>query len=256
MAKAKSSKSQSSKSQSYRVRISDRAKHVSIKVSHLGEVEIVVPRGFDMQQIPDILKKRQDWIAKTTQRIAAERRSLTQASAQLPQVARDTFPEQLSLRSLLEDWTIQYQPTNSTQITFTTPKPHQLLIRGNVDSTNCSPALQYWLKRKAEAHLNPWLRLVSREIDLPCNKISVRGQKTLWASCSGSKNISLNFKLLFLPPHLVRYVFIHELCHTIHLNHSERFWGLVEQKEPDYRLLDSELNKAWIYIPEWVESSH
>jgi predicted metal-dependent hydrolase len=248
MAKAKSSKSQS-----YSVRVSDRAKHVSIKVSHVGEVEIVVPRGFDMQQIPEILKKRQDWIAKTTQRIAAERRSLTQALVSPHIPANSTFPEQLSLRSLLEEWAVHYQPTNSPQITFTTPEPQKLLIRGKIDQTNCSPALQYWLKRKAEAHLAPWLRLVSRELSLPYNQVSVRGQKTLWASCSGKKNISLNFKLLFLPASLVRYVFIHELCHTIHLNHSQHFWALVEKKEPNYRLLDSELNKAWIYIPEWVE---
>jgi predicted metal-dependent hydrolase len=251
MAKAKSSKPQS-----YSVRISARAKHVSIKVSHLSEVEVVVPLGFDMQKIPDILKKRQDWIAKTTQRIAAERRSLTPGCVEPPlSLTNRTFPEQLNLRSLLEDWTIHYQPTEQTQITFSTPTPHQLLIRGKVDATNCSHALQYWLKRKAEVHLTAWLRHVSREIALPCNQISVRGQKTLWASCSGKKNVSLNFKLLFLPPHLVRYVFIHELCHTVHLNHSEQFWALVEQKEPEYRLLDSELNKAWIYIPEWVEQS-
>jgi predicted metal-dependent hydrolase len=247
MAKAKSSKPQS-----YSVRVSDRAKHVSIKVSHLGEVEIVVPRGFDVQQIPEILKKRQEWIAKTTQRIAAERRSLTRELVQTPQIS-PTFPEQLSLRSLLEEWTISYQPNDQAQITFSTPNPHQLLIRGKVNQINCSPALQYWLKRKAEAHLTPWIRLVSREIGLPCNQISVRGQKTLWASCSSKKNISLNFKLLFLPPHLVRYVLIHELCHTIHLDHSQHFWALVEEKEPDYRLIDLELNKAWIYIPEWVE---
>lgn len=246
MAKAKSSKTQS-----YNVRVSDRAKHVSIKVSHLGEVEIVVPRGFDMQQIPEILKKRQEWIAKTTQRIAAERRSLT--LAQSPQVSSPTVPEQLSLRSLLEEWTIHYQPTERTQVSFSTPAPRQLLIQGKVDQANCSLALQYWLKRKAEVHLTSWLRLVSQEINLPCNQISVRGQKTLWASCSSKKNISLNFKLLFLPPHLVRYVLIHELCHTIHLNHSQHFWSLVEEKEPDYRLIDLELSKAWIYIPEWVE---
>jgi predicted metal-dependent hydrolase len=247
MAKAKSSKPQS-----YNVRVSDRAKHVSIKVSHLGEVEIVVPRGFDMQQIPEILKKRQEWIAKTTQRIAAERRSLTRELVPTLQ-ASPTFPEQLNLRSLLEEWTIRYQPTDQAQITFSTPAPHQLMIQGKVSQANGSLALQHWLKRKAEAHLTPWLRLVSREIDLPCNQISVRGQKTLWASCSSKKNISLNFKLLFLPPHLVRYVLIHELCHTIHLDHSQHFWSLVEEKEPNYRLIDLELNKAWIYIPEWVE---
>ncbi|NJR40930.1 MAG: M48 family metallopeptidase [Leptolyngbyaceae cyanobacterium CSU_1_4] len=113
-------------------------------------------------------------------------------------------------------------------------RPYQLIIQGKVDPTHCSLALQYWLKRKAEAHLSPWLRLISQEINLPCHQISVRGQKTLWASCSSKKNISLNFKLLFLPPHLVRYVLIHELCHTIHLDHSQKFWALVEHKEPNY----------------------
>jgi predicted metal-dependent hydrolase len=251
MAKAKSSKSQS-----YSVRVSQRAKHVSIRVSHLGEVEVVVPRGFDLQKVPEILKKRQDWIAKTTQRIAAERRSLNHGLVEAPsgQIA-PAFPEHLSLRAILEDWTIHYQPTDSHQITFTTPTAQQLVVRGKIDASNCGLALEYWLKRKAEEHLTPWLRLVSQEIGLPCNTISVRGQKTLWASCSGKKNISLNYKLLFLPPHLVRYVLIHELCHTIHLNHSSHFWALVEEKEADYRLMDAELNKAWIYIPEWVEQT-
>jgi hypothetical protein len=101
--------------------------------------------------------------------------------------------------------------------------------------------------------LIPWLRQTSQEIKLPFNRAAVRGQKTLWASCSSKSNISLNFKLLFLPPHLVRYVFIHELCHTIHLNHSRKFWALVAEKEPNYRQYDAELNKAWVYIPEWLE---
>jgi predicted metal-dependent hydrolase len=109
--------------------------------------------------------------------------------------------------------------------------------------------------RKAEAELLPWLRRVSQEVHLPYHQAAVRGQKTIWASCSGKKNISLNYKLLFLPSDLVRYVFIHELCHTVHLNHSAHFWNLVAEKEPDYRLYDTELNKAWCYIPEWVERS-
>jgi predicted metal-dependent hydrolase len=96
---------------------------------------------------------------------------------------------------------------------------------------------------------------VSQEIALPFEQVTVRGQKTLWASCSAKTNISLNYKLLFLPPELVRYVFIHELCHTIHLNHSRRFWALVAEKEPRYKQLDAELNKGWIYIPAWLERS-
>lgn len=247
MAKAKS------KSNPYKIRESKRAKHVSIKVSHLGEVEIVVPLGFDKRQIPDILKKRQDWIAKTTQRIVAERRALVQP---VPELTEQMLPHQLWLRSIPEDWQIDYQLVDRQQSMLISANRRSLKLRGTVDQPEiCYRVLKHWLTRKAELHLVPWLRQVSQEIELPCNRITVRGQKTIWASCSNQKNVSLNYKLLFLPPHLVRYVFIHELCHTIHLNHSSNFWALVEAKEPDYKALDLELNKAWIYVPEWVERS-
>ncbi len=245
-------KTGTAKAKPYRIRESARAKHVSIRVSHLGEVEVVIPAGFDRRQIPEIIKNRQDWIAKTTQRIVAERQAIpTSASQQLP--------EQLNLQALPEQWQLRYEPTPELYVTANQPasksaQAEQLVLRGAVNQPLlCQRMLEQWLKRKAEIHLIPWLRQTSQEITLPFSQVAIRGQKTLWASCSSRSNISLNYKLLFLPPPLVRYVLIHELCHTVHLNHSQRFWGLVAQKEPDYRQLDAELNKAWIYIPAWVE---
>jgi predicted metal-dependent hydrolase len=241
-----------SKPKSYRVRESARAKHVSIKISHLGEVEVVIPTGFDQRQIPDIIRKRQDWIAKTKQRIVAERQSIAPHGLDSP--LGQALPDLLSLRSLSEKWQIGYEFTASSHVIVTKAAASHLVLRGATDCSQlCHHALNQWLKRKAEVHLIPWLRQTSQEVALPFNRAAVRGQKTLWASCSVKMNISLNYKLLFLPPHLVRYVFIHELCHTIHLNHSRKFWALVAEKEPSYRRLDTELNKAWIYIPEWVE---
>lgn len=241
-----------SKTKSYRVRESARAKHVSIKISHLGEIEVVVPTGFDRRQIPDIIRKRQDWIAKTIQRIAAERQLVAPLEEDAP---TGDLPDRLQLQSLAEQWQIQYKAAAGNQVVLTTMlAQHRLNLRGLVDRPSlCHRALQQWLKRRAEAQLIPWLRQTSQEVVLPFNRAAVRGQKTLWASCSSKSNISLNYKLLFLPPHLVRYVFIHELCHTVYLNHSRKFWALVAEKEPNYRQLDAELNKAWIYIPEWLE---
>lgn len=243
----------SHKPKPYRIRESVRAKHVSIKVSHLGEVEIVVPKGFDQRKLPEILEKRKDWIAKTTQRIAAERELMT---AGLVEPSEQKLPEQLELRSLPEAWTVKYYQGTGRQMVAHMIGTHQLAVHAPLDQPQlCYRILKHWLIRKAEAELIPWLEQIGEEIALPHNQTAVRGQKTIWASCSGKKNISLNYKLLFLPPDLVRYVFIHELCHTIHLNHSAAFWSLVAEKEPDYKLYDTELNKAWRYIPPWVERS-
>jgi predicted metal-dependent hydrolase len=66
-------------------------------------------------------------------------------------------------------------------------------------------------------------------------RITVRHQKTRWGSCSGKKNLNFNCLLMLAPERVRDYVVVHELCHLLEMNHSSRFWALVEKRMPDYR---------------------
>jgi predicted metal-dependent hydrolase len=62
----------------------------------------------------------------------------------------------------------------------------------------------------------------------------------------------LNRSLLFLPPPLVRHVFLHELCHVKRLDHSPVFWRILQEMEPNSKALEAEIKKADKYVPPWV----
>jgi len=82
-------------------------------------------------------------------------------------------------------------------------------------------------------------------------RFTIRCQKTRWGSHSKFGTINLNAQLLFVPPQLVRYVFLRELCHSVHLDHSARFWELLAQHEPQTDRLRKDLRASWLYVPGW-----
>jgi predicted metal-dependent hydrolase len=112
--------------------------------------------------------------------------------------------------------------------------------------------LRAWLKRSAAERLTPRLLQLAGTLAFPVTRVSIRCQRTRWGSCSTRGTVSLNCSLLFQRAEVVRYLCVHELAHTKHMNHSRKFWHLVEQLEPDYRSLDRELLAGWRTVPEWV----
>lgn len=85
------------------------------------------------------------------------------------------------------------------------------------------------LKNKAKEKLFPRLHYLANNFGFNYNDIKISQSKSRWGSCSSKKNINLSFYLLLLPDKLIDYVLLHELCHTVHMNHSKAFWELLEQ---------------------------
>jgi hypothetical protein len=92
-----------------------------------------------------------------------------------------------------------------------------------------------WYKKEFTNIAVPRLYYYAETYQLEFNQVRVKAQKTLWGSCSSKNNINLNYLLMMAPMSVIDYVIVHELSHTVHKNHSLKFWNLVSYIFPDYK---------------------
>ena len=84
-------------------------------------------------------------------------------------------------------------------------------------------------RHEAKRVLPARLIQLARQYKFTCTGVKINSSRTHWGSCTGQKSINLSLSLMQLPWHLIDYVLLHELCHTVEMNHSERFWNLMDQ---------------------------
>lgn len=237
----------------YSLKESARAKYVRIQVSIAQGVEVIVPIGYDRLEVVKLIHKKQKWLKKTLEKLEHQ----VKHKADLFDSETAKMPSSIHLKAIAQTWQLEYVQQKVQGFGIREEPNGKLLIIGNVavedlESQIWIACLKHWLTQKGEKYLIPWLKRISNQVSLDYGKASIRGQKTLWASCSNDKNISLNYKLLFIEPELVDYVFVHELCHTKQMNHSPAFWHLVEKKMSDCKRRDRQLIPAWQEIPLWA----
>ena len=97
------------------------------------------------------------------------------------------------------------------------------------------PALERWYRRAARIEIGDRLDDACRQAGTTYTALTIRGQRTRWASCSSSGAMSFNWRLLLAPEPVLDYVVWHEVCHLEVMDHSPRFWKLVGERCPDWR---------------------
>jgi len=230
----------------YTIKISPRAKYARLKMTPYGGLVVVVPKGFDKKKISSLLLHHEEWIKK----MAAKFDALRQDSVSV----RDKgLPSQIVFPDFSETWSVVYNHAGSGGLELVESNGNSLFVSGDAaDMVLCRRLLCSWLKHRARAILIPSLEKLAAAHGFNFAVAGVRLQHSRWGSCSSRRSITLNTKLLFLPDYLVRYIMVHELCHTVHLNHSRAFWSLVHQHDPLCYRNDLEMKTAWKYVPEWV----
>jgi hypothetical protein len=231
------------------VRESARAKHVHLRVSAGAGLEVVVPVGFDRRHVPALLREKAAWIDRALREVDRARELALPDSAEEP-------PERIVLRAIGETWTVDLGSVERASVSVRERGDGRLSIEGRVDNPAAwRPALRRWVIRKARRHLGAWLESEAAALSVRVERVSIRSPKSRWGSFSQSGTVSLNAQLLFLPPELVRYVLVHELCHATHPDHSPQFWRLVERHVSDAQALRSTLRDGWQLVPDWMHDS-
>jgi predicted metal-dependent hydrolase len=104
-----------------------------------------------------------------------------------------------------------------------------------VPAREAGPAIERFYRRAARAEIAPRLDRAAALAGASYRDMSIRGQRTRWASCSSTGHMSFNWRLMLAPERVLEYVVWHEVCHLHVLDHSRRFWELLERHWPRYR---------------------
>lgn len=221
------------------MRTSRRARRLSVRVYPGGRVEVVAPTGASPIIVQRFIGEHRQWIDDRVQAFAGL-------------MAPDTrLPTSIDLPAIECRYSIEYvERTGRVRVQV---EGERLSIIGpTADRHAIAVALRQWLNELAMTELGERLSVVAKQTQLSYSRLQIRRQRTRWGSCSVSGTISLNVCLLFLDPAVVRYLLVHELCHTKQMNHSVRFWSLVAVHQPDYRSLDRALLGGWQQVPWWM----
>lgn len=227
----------------YQIRSSSRTRNLCLRITVEGLL-VSAPPWLSLPRIMDAVAGKSEWIAARLTRLAEAGRLLAGDTA-LPRII--LFP------ALAETWQVAYRQTPGRCTGARPEQPGRILVQGaTADDARCRAALRLWLAHRAKEALSPWLEGLAAETGLRFSRLGVRNQRSRWGSCSATGALSLNCKLLFLPADLVRYVLLHELCHTREHNHTERYWSLLRQHEPEAASLHHRMREAWQLIPLWA----
>jgi len=199
--------------------IRSKRKTLSLSINENADLVVRAPHRASYDEIQKFISEKSTWINNKQRLIKAQLKDNANANLSL---------QYLYLGSL---YPLKIDNNSVEPISF---NGHMFTIT-NVDSERISLPLKSWYKKRFIEVALPRLSYFSDKYKLKVNQVRVKEQKTLWGSCSSKNNINLNYLLIMAPMKVIDYVIVHELVHTIHKNHSAKFWQKVETIMPNYK---------------------
>ena len=189
-------------------------------------VEVVVPRRASLRRVEPFVADRRPWIERTLRRLRDAEQALAPAGLEdggaVPYLGRS-----LELRVVVEPGRARAGVRRRGDVLE--------VAAGRPGPEPVRSALEAWYRRQARAEVATRLELACARAGRSYLRLSIRGQRTRWASCSSAGAMSFNWRLLLAPEAVLDYVVEHEVAHLDVADHSPRFWALLESRCPACR---------------------
>jgi predicted metal-dependent hydrolase len=212
----------------------NKAKTLRITVKPNDGVRVTVPRFVSLNDAFKFVEEKSEWI----------RRSLDKLKSFEPKIiipgsdfcTRDhklefVWQPEGKVKARVGDGLIQIYYTSEDE------------LLSNLGQQFIRKAIEYAIRHEAKHYLPGRIRFLANKHGFDYSGLRLKNMKSRWGSCSSVNNINLNIQLIRLPDHLIDYVILHELVHTIHKNHGIKFWQALNTITGDARLLAKEMRK-------------
>lgn len=202
-----------------RIRRNRRARHVRLHVDESGGVTASIPMRFALHRLDPIVHERATWLREALTRIRLSSRA-TEVDLRRGDPVR-----------LLGRWhATQLQPGRRSRVELR----DDCVVLTVAEGDDPYELLNRWYRGRARKLIAERVELWAREFDLRVGKLSIRDQRTRWGSCSHKADLSFNWRLVLAPLWVLDAIVVHELCHIDELNHSDRFWRLLDRRYAEH----------------------
>ncbi len=228
----------------YQLVRSNRRKTIALQVKN-AQIIVRAPDFVKVEYIDDLIRLKSAWLIK---KLAQQQASPNIAS----QCSNNDFSldDPLYIDGFAHNIVIcfgrqkvQHDLAEKTLQIFIAARYRQYEMNSPAIVHKVKSLIEQWFKASIYDYLCHQLPLFSEKTLLHAEAFKVRKYKARWGSCNSRGELSFNYLLKMLPPWVVDYVIVHELCHLKHMNHSTNFWQLVEKHCPEFYLAKQWLKK-------------
>ena len=184
-----------------------------------GKIRVYAPKNARLKEVDNVVFSRLDWIGEMHEKLDEEIR------------AHAFDPEK---GVLIEGMRVRIETQRAVKVSVSLEGGVLKVASPSLENKRIEEEIRKYLCALALDRIRENLDLYAPGIGREYGRVTIREQKTRWGSCSQKKNLNFNWKLILAPKEALTYVVIHELCHLIHFNHSDRFWAEVGARMPEY----------------------